>query len=328
MKWVQVIDIQPSAASSTNHTGVLLVSLLSCPFRAGKITSAWHQHATTDDLAAWRALLGVTVLRFKSRQVGANFGVLETLAGHLRDFLDRGSKTTSSTITLSCLAVAVSHLAFVTLEASDSEHFSINKNYLPVDFLSLVSDALCDSYPRPETLDDGAPAISAAVFELLVVVKQAILKLPLEFVWPVANALKEGLAVWLMDENKIVLDDSFAIMVSRHSCLGTTSIDHQLDEVYMTMLAGLLEAVQAGHLTADGDLMDSLLDLFGPRLSRAKSNKALQAFKEFYQGCFARVHVDSMSGQLRSFMEDICAAVPGFITVPGLVVKDTFSVVS
>lgn len=216
LQWVESIDTQPSSTSSTNHTGVLLVSLLSCPFRAGFITSAWHQHATTDDLAAWRSLLETTVLRFKSRQVGANFGVLESLAGHLRDFLGTDTKTTSSTITLSCLATAVSHLSFVAPEASDAQHFSINKNYLPVDFLSLVSDALCDSYPRPESLEAGAPAISTAVFELLVIVKQAILELPLEFVWPVIEAIKEGLVIWMMDDSRVVIEDAFANMVSGH----------------------------------------------------------------------------------------------------------------
>lgn len=96
----------------------------------------------------------------------------------------------------------------------------------------------------------------------------------------------------------------------------------------MTILAGLLESVQEGHLSATAETMDSLLDLFGPRLSRAKSNRALQAFKEFYQGTFALVRAEEMSEQVRSFMEDLCAAVPGLITVPGLVINDTFSIVS
>lgn len=41
----------------------------------------------------WQALLKATVLRFRAKRVGSNFGVLESLAGHLSDFLEQGDKT-------------------------------------------------------------------------------------------------------------------------------------------------------------------------------------------------------------------------------------------
>ncbi len=94
LKWTEMIDLQPSAtAATTNHTGALLVSLLSCPFRGRQITSVWHQHADHQDLAVWQALLKATVLRFRVKRVGSNLGVLESLAGHLGDFLESGEKT-------------------------------------------------------------------------------------------------------------------------------------------------------------------------------------------------------------------------------------------
>jgi hypothetical protein len=92
--WAATIDLQPSAtANTTNHTGALLVSLLSGPFRGRQVTSIWHQHADQEDLAVWQALLKVTILRFRAKRVGSNLGVLESLAGHLGDFLEQGEKT-------------------------------------------------------------------------------------------------------------------------------------------------------------------------------------------------------------------------------------------
>lgn len=98
-----MIDLQPSAsASSTNHTGALLVSLLSCPFRGKQVTSIWHHRASTEDLQIWDALLEVTVKRFRAKRVGSNFGVLESLAGHLSDYLNEGEKTRFVTWCGSC----------------------------------------------------------------------------------------------------------------------------------------------------------------------------------------------------------------------------------
>ena len=82
-----------TTASGTNHTGVLLVSLLSAPFREGTIDSAWHQESTTEDLRIWEALLETTILRFRAKRVGTNMGVLETLAGHFSDYLPDDEKT-------------------------------------------------------------------------------------------------------------------------------------------------------------------------------------------------------------------------------------------
>lgn len=110
-RWIQVIDLQPSAsASSTNHTGALLVSLLSCPFRGKEVTSIWHHQASTEDLDIWDALLEVTVKRFRAKRVGSNFGVLESLAGHLSDYLNEGEKTRFVTLCGSCGSFAADRL--------------------------------------------------------------------------------------------------------------------------------------------------------------------------------------------------------------------------
>lgn len=91
-KWSSIVDTH-TTANSTNHTGALLVSLLSNPFRGRKVTSSWHQHANEDDLSIWQQLLAATVARFRAKRVGSNLGVLESLAGHLGDFLREAEKT-------------------------------------------------------------------------------------------------------------------------------------------------------------------------------------------------------------------------------------------
>jgi hypothetical protein len=95
IKWSSIVDVaQPTSSTSgtTNHTGALLVSLLSNPFRGRQIQSVWHHQAAEEDLAIWNNLLQVVVARFRAKRVGSNLGVLETLAGHLGDFLRDADK--------------------------------------------------------------------------------------------------------------------------------------------------------------------------------------------------------------------------------------------
>lgn len=92
-KWSSIVDnAKPSSGSATNHTGALLVSLLSSPFRGRQLQSVWHHEAGEEDLAIWNNLLQVVVARFRAKRVGSNLGVLETLAGHLGDFLREAEK--------------------------------------------------------------------------------------------------------------------------------------------------------------------------------------------------------------------------------------------
>jgi hypothetical protein len=86
-RWTKTVNTdRPVSSSATNHTGVLLVELLSNPFRGRDLQSVWHSHAGQNDLEIWSELLEVVVARFRLKGIGANIGVLETLAGHLDDF--------------------------------------------------------------------------------------------------------------------------------------------------------------------------------------------------------------------------------------------------
>nr|XP_031864327.1 uncharacterized protein CI109_000240 [Kwoniella shandongensis]KAA5531399.1 hypothetical protein CI109_000240 [Kwoniella shandongensis] len=312
-KWNQVIDLQPSSATGTgtNHTGALLVSLLSGPFRGRQVTSYWHQSASQDDLAIWQSLLRVTVLRFRAKRAGANFGVLEALAGHLTDFLETGEKTSSTTITLSCLASATSWLSFTPSEYSQSSPWHIDENYVPVDFLTLVSDALEESYPGSETQaaveqsfqaqTDGR-VISPAVLDLLESLRAVFEKMPSEYVSQVLEPVRTGVTMWLEDVNRIA----------------SSELNQKLDEVYVTLLASLGEAIAADHLPAISETMNSLVDIFAPRLSRASSSTVPLAFQSFWQKTFGTVEGLTYSDDVAGFLKDVLAAVPGIITTPGL----------
>jgi len=224
-KWTEFINSQPSSSSGTNHTGALLVSLLSGPFRGRQVTSVWHQHANQQDLAAWQSLLKATVSRFRQKGVGANLGVLESLAGHLGDFLDQNEKAksanlsspsrmlmivkySSTTITLSCLASATLYMAFGPTQHHPTAHFSINENYVPVDFLTLVSNALFDSYPEDEASEQHKEiTVSPAVSDLLQTLQTVFERVPLESAGPLLAPVKSGLAAWMADVTRIVDND-------------------------------------------------------------------------------------------------------------------------
>ena len=233
-KWVEVIDLQTSTAASntnTNHTGALLVSLLSCPFHGRDHTSTWHQRASSDDLAIWTTLLKVTVQRYRAKRVGSNLGVLESLAGHLGDFLvtdqDPDSKVLSTTITLSCLAAATSHITFVPLEAHHAAHFSINENFVPADFLGIVNRAIIDSYPYGQvsqwsssnrSIESSSHLVSPAVGDLIASLREVVDRLPSEFVWPVLQNVRLGLCAWFADDERIVSDDLASVVSSSSYC--------------------------------------------------------------------------------------------------------------
>ncbi|ORX37271.1 hypothetical protein BD324DRAFT_656397 [Kockovaella imperatae] len=305
-QWVKVIDLQPSAtASVTNHTGELLVTLLSCPFRAVSVSSAWHSSASSEDLQIWQDLLKTVVLRFRAKRVGSNMGVLENLAGHLRDFLEQGAKTSSSTITLSCLASALSWLSFVPVEAHHANHFSINENYVPIDFLALVSNALLDSYPGEESQANSSlgelHVISPAVGTLLRSLSEVIKDLPAEFVSPVLDACRPGLVCWMSDEIRLASEE----------------IDLALDELYISVLSALSGAVGAGAIPANGQTLEVYLDVYAPRLSRARSARVPAAFQAFWAS-LRTISAADMSAAVRSFAKQILSAVPGMIIVSGL----------
>jgi len=89
------------------------------------------------------------------------------------------------------------------------DHFSINENYVPLDFLTLVSDALDQSYPGTATLGELSKedAVSSAVYGLLTTLREKFEVLPVDFALQAFEAVREGLSTWLSDLNKVVAQD-------------------------------------------------------------------------------------------------------------------------
>ncbi|WRT67914.1 uncharacterized protein IL334_004888 [Kwoniella shivajii] len=306
IKWTQVIDLQPSSTtSSTNHTGALLVSLLSGPFRGRQITSYWHRHADKSDLEIWQALLKVTVLRFRAKRFGSNCGVLEALAGHLGDFLSEGEKTSSTTITLSCLASAISWMSFTPPEGSQSSPWHISdENFIPVDFLTLVNDALIEAYPVPETQNSTMTEmeVSPAVFDLLQSLAGILEDTPRQFVGKILDPVKAGLATWLEDKERVLSSD----------------MHEKLDEVYVIVLNILSSTMPSEDLPINSETLNSLAEIYIPRISKAQSSSVPLTFQSFWNKTFATVNDLMYSEDVADFLRDLLMAVPGMIVCPGL----------
>lgn len=118
----------------------------------------------------------------------------------------------TSTITLSCLTALASHISCSQLSHHVDDHFSINENYVPLDFLTLVSDALHQSYPGTATLGELSKedAVSPAVYGLLGTLREKFEVLPTEFAFQAFEAVREGLSTWMSDLDRVVQQDDAA----------------------------------------------------------------------------------------------------------------------
>ena len=104
-------------------------------------------------------------------------------------------------------------ITFGPVEHHHTSHFNINENFVPVEFLSLVSNALLESYPRSDTLAMSESRVtSPAVGELLESLRVVFAALPPDFAGLVLAPVKAGLAVWLADESHIA-EDNLAFQV-------------------------------------------------------------------------------------------------------------------
>ncbi|WWC88518.1 uncharacterized protein L201_003429 [Kwoniella dendrophila CBS 6074] len=321
-KWTQIVDLQPSSTtSSTNHTGALLVSLLSGPFRGRSITSYWHQNANETDLEIWQNLLEVTVLRFRAKRFGSNCGVLEALSGHLEDFLVDNDKTKSSTITLSCLSSAISWISFNVPEGQSSHsqnepdwHIS-DENFVPKEFLNLVNSALLEAYPSPTSTSNQNTqeqeestmteiSISPAVFDLLDSFVKVLKDTPKQFVGKVLEPVKKGVALWLEDPERVVDEDN----------------SQRLDNLYVTLLTILSSTMPSEDLPIDSETLNTLAELYIPRISKGNSSAVPLAFQSFWNNTFGTGSSEALqySEDVAYFLRDLLTAVPGMINCPGL----------
>lgn len=300
MTWTGAVDLQPTdTAAKTNYTGDLLVSLLSCPFRNATVDSVWYRGPAQDVLDAWNVLLKTTVLRFRAKRVGSNFGVLETLAAHFEDFItlsgdeEGTARRLTSATTLSCLAVAMAEVSFVPTEHYHASHFSINENYVPVDFLGFVATALDAAYPSAD---------ASAVKQLITTVTTVFRALPADSVSDVLEPLHASVAKWMTDSSQVADAD----------------LVQQLDQLYIAILGAVTLAIESGSMAASSETLNHLIDLYAPRLSCAQSAAVPFAFQDFWRRTFQSASGLEHSDDVAGFLHDVLAAVPGLIIVEGL----------
>lgn len=125
----------------TNHTGVILVELLSWPFRESLTVSQWHAGASADEMTTWKSLLATAVERSFQKQIGPNLAVLDPIAAHLEDFNGDDNDRKLSPTTLACLTALVQAMAF-DADVYESSAFHDGVNHVPEDFLHLVNETL------------------------------------------------------------------------------------------------------------------------------------------------------------------------------------------
>lgn len=291
-KWTDMVDLQPSdAASQTNHTGALMVSLLSGPFRDAS-NSTWFSQPTEDSMLAWNNLLKATILRFRAKRVGSNFGVLETLSAHLEDFLlvDDADETIgrrASTTTLRCLASATAWISFAPPEHYHLSHYSINENYVPADFLTLVGESLSAAYPCS---DHSVRGLIDSLVHLLNNVTADVVS-------DVIEPLRGTLAKWMKAKS--------------------SGIAASLDDLYIASLDALTRAIQEGSIPASSDTINSYIDVYADRLNHGTTAAVLLAFQSFWNSNFEGRTLE-LSDDAAYFLRDVVSALPGFIVVEGL----------
>lgn len=298
LKWASVIDLEPSESSATNHTGSLLVSLLSGPFRSSDSASRWYNDAAQEDIDAWNSLLEVTVLRFRAKRAGSNFGVMETLAAHLEDFIrvesdEETRKRRGSGTTLGCLASATNWISIVQTEHYHADHYTINENYVPADFLAFVASALIDAY---------GPEPSPKVFDLVNNVAALFDDLPPTAFVHVLEPLRPGLVKWMTDED-------------RHA---SGELGDAIDKLYVVLIDALARAIESSAVPASAEAMDEFIDIYAPRLSRAQSLQVPSAFQDMWARSFQPLGAVEYSDGVAVWLQDLLVAVPGLIIAEGL----------
>lgn len=305
--WASTIDLSPSdSASTTNHTGALLVSLLSGPFRNRNADSIWYIERSTDIRAAWDELLRVTVLRFRAKRAGSNFGVLETLAAHIEDFISiddengpgTGARTKArmaSETTLHCLAVATGWISFVQPEHYHSSHYSINENYVPTDWLTLLANCLDAAYECGTHPSEGVDEIVQQLIQLFRSLR------PNNTV-DVLEPLRPALEKWMTDAS----ENATGILAA------------SLDDLYVAIVSALARAIENGDIERSSATMNSYIDQYAPRLGRTESPEVPAAFQDFWKRTFQGVPGLDFSDDVAGFLHSLRDVDKTFITANGL----------
>lgn len=100
-----------------------------------------------------------------------------------------------------------------------------------------------------------------------------------------------------------------------------------MDKLYVAILRLLGSVIDQGILAAQGPVLDSMLDIVAPRLSRAVSRVVPEAFQSLWSR-FENLSVDNFAEDTVAFLQSVVAAVPDLITVNGLSVESDMSSVS
>ncbi|ODN81830.1 hypothetical protein L202_02194 [Cryptococcus amylolentus CBS 6039] len=236
-------DIHQSQAGQydrmpTNHTGNLLVSLLTDPWCNSTVDSYWHARATEADLNSWQTLLSSTIQRFKAKKAVVHSGILETLAAHMHDYIEAPACFVSP-MTLKCLALAISNISFRSqVSNSQSSPWHAGDNYVPEDFLALVAKSLQLAH------DQRTEVSSEALASLFASIKSMVERLPGTFTAAVVGPLNSALRSWMEDKDlgeglRATLDGLNKALLGAYARATAEKVDIETLRLFVNSFSGL-----------------------------------------------------------------------------------------
>ena len=217
-------------------------------------------------------------------------------------------------MSLACLSLALPH---------------ITNAPPPLSFLNIISIALRESYPSPESLDiagidfDLSPSLPDFIAGLVPVFQDV----QAAHVGAILRNLQGAISIWMADELRVaheelakVLDELYVAVlgaITRSLAPASAAIDNTT-----TADADAAATSPAANPTAltpsTAQALHAYIDLFAPRLSRAISSAVPSAFASFWAtGGFDQVDVKGEES-VWEFAKDVVDAVPDLIVVKGL----------
>ncbi|RXK36174.1 hypothetical protein M231_06579 [Tremella mesenterica] len=310
-----------------------------------------------NDLQIWSNLLRTTILRFRAKRVGTNMGVLESLAGHLNDYLTE--ETIIMPMTIKCLTEAIRWVDSGLRE--ENVVGQINETVVPENLLELVDKTLRLVYAsrvgsdwgvregnvRSENVgeedevvlenatseqnaerrsrDNSAPQDGESNIRKNTQNEQKLITSAASELLSAVGEMIIAIPSTAIYEVLRLMKESLSIWLADDSVMVVEEDAVKLDNLYISILSSLLPAFESGHITLDSTIVNALVDIYAPRLSLAQSAEVPKTFQKFWNMTFGKVENLEYSPDVKEFLRDLSCAIPGMIQVQGLDLKGVMS---
>ena len=219
-------------------------------------------------------------------------------------------------MSLACLSAALRSIS------------SSNDQPPPLAFLTIVSTALLESYPSPESLSLAGAAtgtdydLSPSLMDLVECLTPFIQQTASDHVEQVIAELHSALSIWMADELRVADADLAGRLDELYvATLKAVSRAHPRPEVLAPNVPDAepkAERTDEQQAQEQAQRLHTHIDLFAPRLSRAISSAVPSAFAAFWAaGGYEDVQLQGEES-VWEFVRDVVDAVPDLIIVKGI----------